>query len=59
MKQLKKDTVCYYCLGCNRLEDENFNGVRNCKNMIQGITNWQEKIREEMKKRGLQQKQKV
>lgn len=27
---MDKDTLCYSCLGCNRLEDDLFNGVRRC-----------------------------
>ncbi len=49
-KAIKKDKLCYYCLGCNKLETE-FGGVRNCKNFISGIQNWQDKIREELKKK--------
>lgn len=51
MKQLEKDTVCFYCYGCSRLEIENFNGVRNCKDLIPVVANWQEKIREELRKK--------
>lgn len=36
MKQLDKDVLCYYCLGCNKEELENFNGVKNCKTFIVG-----------------------
>lgn len=50
MKQIKKNTLCYYCLGCNRLELEAFNGILRCKNFGAGIENWQEKLREELKK---------
>ncbi len=49
-KAIEKDKLCYYCLGCNKLETE-FEGVRNCKNFISGIQNWQDKIREELKKK--------
>ena len=50
MKQIDKKYLCYYCLGCNRLEDKNFEGVMNCKNFIQGYENWAEMRREELKK---------
>lgn len=36
MKQFDKDTLCYYCLGCNREEQENFNGVKNCNIFVAG-----------------------
>ena len=36
MKQIEEDKICFYCFGCNRLEDENFNGVRNCKGFLAG-----------------------
>ncbi len=51
MKQLERDTVCYYCYGCNRLEQENFKGVRNCKDLMPAVADWQDKIREELKKK--------
>lgn len=51
MKQLKKDTACCYCLGCNRLENENFEGVRNCSKIISAIPDWQERLREELRKK--------
>lgn len=44
MKQIKKNTLCYYCLGCNKQESEDY------KSVIKGIENWQEKLREELKK---------
>ena len=43
MKQIKNSTVCKYCYGCNRLEDEQFEGVKNCKNFIPAIKDWYEK----------------
>lgn len=51
MKQLKKDTLCYYCLGGNKLELVDFNGVMRCKNFTAGIEDWQEKLGEELKKK--------
>nr|DAI65616.1 MAG TPA: hypothetical protein [Caudoviricetes sp.] len=50
MKQIKKNTLCYYCLGCNKQESEEYKPVIRCKNFIQGIENWQEKLRKELKK---------
>lgn len=49
MKQIKKDKICSYCLGCIQLEIEMFEGVRNCKNFIAGIDNWQELMRKVLK----------
>ena len=48
--QLEKDKLCYYCLGCYKLEIENFAGVNRCNNFVTCIENWQEKWREELKK---------
>lgn len=31
-----------YCLGCNKLENHNFIGTRNCKGFIPGYKNWRE-----------------
>ncbi len=50
MKQTKKNTLCYYCLGCNKQESEDYKPVIRCKNFMAGAENWQEKLREELKK---------
>lgn len=55
MKQIEKDKLCSYCLGCQAEEQEEFKPVMRCKNFIQGIENWQEKLREELKKNGNKQ----
>lgn len=31
--------LCNKCLGCNRLENNNFYGTFNCKNYIKGVNN--------------------
>lgn len=37
MNQISKDRRCYTCLGCNRLEIEEFNGTyRDCPNYMKG-----------------------
>lgn len=50
MKQIKKDTLCYYCLGCNKQESEDYKPVKRCNNFVSGYENWQERLREELKK---------
>lgn len=50
MKQIKKNMLCYYCLGCNKQECEDFKPVMRCSNFISGYKNWQEKLRKELKK---------
>ncbi len=52
MKQIYNKKLCKYCLGCNKLEDENFVGVMNCKYFVAGYENWTEMRREELKKNG-------
>lgn len=49
MKQIDNKKLCYYCLGCCKLEYENFNGVMRCKGFMAGVDNWQEKWKEQMK----------
>lgn len=49
MKQIDNKKLCYYCLGCLKLENENFTGVMRCKGFIPGMENWQEKWKEQMK----------
>lgn len=55
MKQIDNKKLCKYCLGCNKLEDENFVGVMNCKYFVPGYENWSEMRREELKKNGNKQ----
>lgn len=38
MQQINKNTACYTCLGCNKLELESFKGVYECKDKIKGVT---------------------
>mgnify|MGYP003571329884 CR=1 FL=1 len=42
MTQLRDDTLCKYCLGCNKLEINNFIGTRNCKGFVPGYENWRQ-----------------
>ena len=46
MKQIDNKKLCKYCLGCNKLEDENFAGVMRCKHFIHGQADWQERWKE-------------
>ncbi len=48
MKQIKKNTLCKYCLGCNRLELYDFNGVMRCKDFVAGVDNLQERVRKKL-----------
>lgn len=50
MKEIDKKYICYYCLGCNAEEQENFTPRQRCKNFMPGIKDWQVKWREELKK---------
>jgi hypothetical protein len=50
MKQTKKNTLCYYCLGCNKQESEDYKPVMRCKSFTAAIEIWQENLREELKK---------
>lgn len=49
MKQIDNKKLCFYCLGCNKLEDENFNGVMRCNGFMPDRAIWQEKWKEQMK----------
>ena len=48
MKQIDNKKLCYYCMGCMKLEDEGFDGVMRCKGFIPGTDNWQEKWKKEL-----------
>ncbi len=52
IKQIEKDTMCYYCFGCNRLEILEFDGVKRCKDFLAARKNWQEEMRKELQKNG-------
>lgn len=49
MKQLKDNVICKYCLGCNRLLLEDFDGVKNCKGFAAGYKDWQERFYKALK----------
>jgi len=48
MKQIDKQYLCYYCLGCQKEELETFEPVMRCKNFIPGYVDWQERMRKEL-----------
>ena len=49
MKQLEKNTICKYCLGCNKLLLEEFNGVKQCNRFVSGYRDWQERYYKSLK----------
>ena len=49
MKQIDNKKLCFWCLGCLKLENENFTGTMRCKGFIPGMENWQEKWKEQTK----------
>ena len=52
MEQLKDMRgICKYCIGCLRLEDENFQSKYRCKDFEANQVNWEQLIREELRKR--------
>lgn len=52
MELLKKNCICYYCIGCNRLELEEFHGIANCKNFTASEDGWFEKFINQFKNGG-------
>lgn len=51
MKQIESNTLCYYCMGCNKQEDIDYKAVMRCKRFFAGIENWQELLRKELQKK--------
>ena len=52
MKQLRDmPGICKYCVGCLRLEDENFRPVYRCKDFEANQVNWRELMEEELTKK--------
>lgn len=50
MKQISNKKICFYCLGCNKLEDEEFEGVGRCGNFTASSNNWQEKWKKSLER---------
>lgn len=51
MKQLSDmKGICKYCVGCLRLEDENFESVYRCNNFEPTNENWRKLIEQEINK---------
>lgn len=49
MQDKVKNSLCGYCLGCNRLIDIEFKETRNCSNFMPAYDDWQEKFYERIK----------
>ena len=44
-----EQTVCDYCLGCNRLENNFFKKLKHCPNFVPANTNWHEEYIKKIK----------
>lgn len=51
MKQISDEVLCKYCLGCNKLEDERFIGVKRCKSFCPGYEDWRKNYFEALNKK--------
>lgn len=49
MSQLDNYNLCKYCFGCNRLENENFFGIKECDDFI-GAEKWQKNLKNKFSK---------
>lgn len=52
MKQINNKKICFYCLGCNKLEDEEFDGVVRCGRFTASSNNWQEEWKKNLESEG-------
>lgn len=52
MKQISNKTLCFYCLGCGKLEDEEFEGVVRCGNFTASSNNWQKEWKKNLESEG-------
>lgn len=50
MKQIDNKKLCFYCLGCNKLEEKNFDGIMRCKSFMAGYEDWQERWKEALRR---------
>lgn len=51
MKQIEKDKLCFYCLGCQSQEQEDFKPVMRCKNFMPDRQSWQKELEKELRKK--------
>ena len=51
MKQIEKDKLCFYCLGCQAEAQEEFKPVMRCKNFVADRPDWREKLEKELRKK--------
>ena len=49
MRQILKDKICFYCLGCNQMENKTFSPKMNCKNFMPSYKDWQSEYYKELK----------
>lgn len=49
MKQLENYKICKYCLGCEKLADEKFDGVENCRGFVPGYEDWEKRFYKALK----------
>ena len=51
MKQIEENVLCLYCMGCNKLELIELEGVMNCKNFVKGkdLKKYYNKLKEKNK----------
>ena len=52
MRQISNKKICFYCLGCNKLEDEEFEGLMRCENIIPSKRNWQDEWKKNLEREG-------
>lgn len=52
MEEIGKNTVCKWCIGCNRMEVEEFKGVARCEGFVPGYIDWYEKYTKEVRSSG-------
>lgn len=44
MKQIEDNKICKYCLGCEQLAIQEFEGVIKCNYFMAGKSNWHEEF---------------
>lgn len=52
MNQLEDNNLCFYCLGCNKEECEDFEPKMNCEGFVPANNDWHKRYYESLKNKG-------
>lgn len=53
---MKDNNLCFYCLGCNAEECEDFEPKMNCEGFVPAYSDWQKRYYERLKNNKTEEK---